>query len=201
MPPPEHSPRCGRIFNSNIHHDHMAGSHRRVDSLPHNCHKLLAAVFPRSTGKWKSMPGRSECPILLNQSLRLGGNALWLIPASIGVYLNQNKKTYLLASLALCLRNLPRLLRSILSISLYPICLLHYPSSFIILLNFQSSTFDLRFSIIHAKRSCYILHHYPFPIFALHQHSSANSKANPSSSPPDRADGNFTFPRKEFTSG
>jgi len=46
---------------------------------------------------------------LLNQILQLGGNALWLIPAAIGVYFNQNKKTYLLASLALCYAIYPAL--------------------------------------------------------------------------------------------
>jgi len=41
----------------------------------------------------------------LTQSLRLGGNGIWLIPAALGVYLvsQENKKqAYLLASLALC---------------------------------------------------------------------------------------------------
>ncbi|MBK9206905.1 MAG: glycosyltransferase family 39 protein [Anaerolineales bacterium] len=44
----------------------------------------------------------SRLPFLLTQTLHLGGHALWLIPALLGVYLNQNKKTYLLVSLALC---------------------------------------------------------------------------------------------------
>lgn len=39
---------------------------------------------------------------LLDQAWRLGGSGLWLLPAAFGLYLNQNKPTYLLASLALC---------------------------------------------------------------------------------------------------
>ncbi|NJN80685.1 MAG: hypothetical protein HC797_09570, partial [Anaerolineales bacterium] len=39
---------------------------------------------------------------LLNQVWRLGRGGWWLIPAAFAIYLNQNKKTYLLTSLALC---------------------------------------------------------------------------------------------------
>ena len=38
---------------------------------------------------------------LLDQVWRLGGNGFWLIPAMIGIFLNQNRRTYLLVSLAL----------------------------------------------------------------------------------------------------
>jgi hypothetical protein len=38
---------------------------------------------------------------LLNQVWGLGGNALWLIPAALGVYLNRNRQAYLLGSLAI----------------------------------------------------------------------------------------------------
>lgn len=51
-----------------------------------------------------TVPG-TRIPFLLNQSLRLGGHALWIIPSLIGVYLvpQENKRqAYLLASLTVC---------------------------------------------------------------------------------------------------
>jgi hypothetical protein len=59
-------------------------------------------LYSQVNGQMDVTVGAARISLLLNQSLRLGGNALWLIPAAIGVYFNQNKKTYLLASLALC---------------------------------------------------------------------------------------------------
>jgi hypothetical protein len=46
-------------------------------------------------------PSAERMAYLLNQVWGLGGHALWLIPATFGIYLNQNRQTYLLASLAL----------------------------------------------------------------------------------------------------
>lgn len=59
-------------------------------------------LYAQITGLMEVTAGAERMSFLLNQSLRLGGNGLWLIPAFIGIYLNQNKKTYLLACLALC---------------------------------------------------------------------------------------------------
>jgi hypothetical protein len=59
-------------------------------------------LYSQVNGSMEVTAGAERMSLLLNQTLRLGGNALWLIPALIGIYLNQNKKTYLLASLALC---------------------------------------------------------------------------------------------------
>jgi hypothetical protein len=47
-------------------------------------------------------PPAERISFLLDQVWRLGGYGLWIIPAALGVYLNQNRQTYLLASLALC---------------------------------------------------------------------------------------------------
>ena len=47
----------------------------------------------------------TRIPFLLTQSLKLGGHAIWLLPALIGIYLvpqQQKRQAYLLASLALC---------------------------------------------------------------------------------------------------
>ncbi len=59
-------------------------------------------LYSQVNGQMEVTAGAARMSLLLNQTVRLGGNALWLIPAAIGVYFNQNKKTYLLASLALC---------------------------------------------------------------------------------------------------
>jgi hypothetical protein len=59
-------------------------------------------LYSQVNGQMEITAGAERMSLLLNQTLRLGGNALWLIPAAIGVYFNRNKKTYLLASLALC---------------------------------------------------------------------------------------------------
>jgi hypothetical protein len=59
-------------------------------------------LYSQVNGQMEVTAGVERMSLLLNQTLRLGGNALWLIPAAIGIYFNHNKKTYLLASLALC---------------------------------------------------------------------------------------------------
>jgi hypothetical protein len=59
-------------------------------------------LYSQVNGQMEITSGATRMSLLLTQTLNLGGNGLWLIPALIGVYFNQNKKTYLLASLALC---------------------------------------------------------------------------------------------------
>jgi hypothetical protein len=59
-------------------------------------------LYSQISGQLVITPQAERTSFLLDQVWRLGGNALWLIPAMIGIYLNQNGKTYLLASLALC---------------------------------------------------------------------------------------------------
>ena len=59
-------------------------------------------LYSQVNGQMEITSGAARMSLLLTQTLSLGGNALWLIPALIGIYFNQNKRTYLLASLALC---------------------------------------------------------------------------------------------------
>jgi hypothetical protein len=59
-------------------------------------------LYSQVNGQMEVTAGTARMSLLLNQFLRLGGNGLWLIPAVIGIYFNQNKRTYLLASFALC---------------------------------------------------------------------------------------------------
>jgi len=59
-------------------------------------------LYSQINGQMEITSGAERMSLLLTQTLHLGGHALWLIPAAIGVYFNQNKKTWLLVSLALC---------------------------------------------------------------------------------------------------
>ncbi|MBI5964563.1 MAG: hypothetical protein HY863_13880 [Chloroflexi bacterium] len=59
-------------------------------------------LYSQINGQMEVNAGAGKISFTLNQAWRLGGSALWLIPAGVGIYFNQNKKTYLLASLALC---------------------------------------------------------------------------------------------------
>jgi len=66
-------------------------------------------LYSQINGLMEITPKAERISFLLNQVWRLGGNGLWLIPAMLGVYLNQNKRIYLLASLALCYAIYPAL--------------------------------------------------------------------------------------------
>jgi hypothetical protein len=66
-------------------------------------------LYSQINGQMDITSGSARASVLLTQTLHLGGHALWLIPAAFGIYLNQNKKTYLLAALALCYAIYPTL--------------------------------------------------------------------------------------------
>jgi hypothetical protein len=57
-------------------------------------------LYSQINGEMVVMPSAERTAYLLNQLWRLGGNGLWLLPAAFGIYLNRNRQTYLLASLA-----------------------------------------------------------------------------------------------------
>lgn len=59
-------------------------------------------LYSQINGELVIVSGADKLTYLLNQIWRFGNHGLWLIPAVLAIYLNQNKKTYLLASLALC---------------------------------------------------------------------------------------------------
>lgn len=102
---------------------------------------------------------------VLNQLWRLGGNGLWLIPAAFGIYLNRNRQTYLLASLAIIYALYPALtgqffpyhyipfiyaiiLVASLSLSYFPLFTHHSPPSFL----FPLSSFILLSTILLTTR-------------------------------------------------
>ena len=69
-------------------------------------------LYAQINGQMEITAQGTRIPFLLTQSLRLGGNGIWLIPAALGVYLvphEQKKHAYLLASLALCYAIYPAL--------------------------------------------------------------------------------------------
>lgn len=57
-------------------------------------------LYTQINGEMAITPSGERMAYLLNQARGLGGNALWLIPAAFGMYLNRDRQTYLLASLA-----------------------------------------------------------------------------------------------------
>ncbi|MDO9302355.1 MAG: hypothetical protein Q7T89_13285 [Anaerolineales bacterium] len=96
-------------------------------------------LYSQINGQMEVTAGAARMSLLLTQSLRLGGNALWLIPAAFGVYLNQNKKTNLLASLALCYAIYPAF-----SGQFFPYHYLPFVYFIILLASLSIPTFDLR---------------------------------------------------------
>ncbi|HNB41887.1 MAG TPA: hypothetical protein PLG52_10335, partial [Anaerolineales bacterium] len=57
-------------------------------------------LYTQINGEMAITPSAERTAYLLNQLWHLGGSGLWLIPAAFGIYLNRNRQTYLLASLA-----------------------------------------------------------------------------------------------------
>ena len=94
------------------------------------------ALYSQINGQMEITTGAERLSLLLTQTLHLGGHALWLIPAAIGVYFNQNKKTYLLAALAFCYALYPAL-----SGQFFPY---HYIPFLYFIILLSSLTFDLR---------------------------------------------------------
>jgi len=66
-------------------------------------------LYSQINGQMEITSGAARLSHLLSQTLHLGGHALWLIPAAVGVYFNQNKKTWLLVALAFCYALYPAL--------------------------------------------------------------------------------------------
>lgn len=66
-------------------------------------------LYSQINGQLEITAPAQQMSFLLNRAWRLGGSGLWLIPAAFGIYFNQNKQTYLLASLALCYAIYPAL--------------------------------------------------------------------------------------------
>lgn len=59
-------------------------------------------LYAQINGAMEVHTGAERTLAILDQMWRLGDEAIWLIPAGLGVYFNRNKPAYLLTSLALC---------------------------------------------------------------------------------------------------
>ena len=62
-------------------------------------------LYAQINGQMEITPQGTRIPFLLTQTFELGGHAIWLLPAVIGIYLvpqQHKRRAYLLASLALC---------------------------------------------------------------------------------------------------
>lgn len=57
-------------------------------------------LYTQINGEMAITPPDERIAYLLDRVWRLGGSGLWLIPAAFGIYLNRNRQTYLIASLA-----------------------------------------------------------------------------------------------------
>lgn len=66
-------------------------------------------LYSQINGRMEINTGADRWLFILSHFPLLGGHALWLIPAGLGIYLNRNRQTYLLASLALCYAIYPAL--------------------------------------------------------------------------------------------
>jgi hypothetical protein len=58
-------------------------------------------LYSQINGSMEVTSSAERMSFLLNQVWRLGGSAVWLVPAGVGLYFQRNRQTYLLASLAL----------------------------------------------------------------------------------------------------
>lgn len=119
-------------------------------------------LYSQINGQMEITPTAERISFLLNQIWRLGGSGLWLLPAAFGIYLNRNRQTYLLASLALCYAIYPALSGQffpyhyipfiyfiILLASLSIATINHQPST----VNFLSSFFFLAVILINVRPS------------------------------------------------
>jgi len=109
-------------------------------------------LYAQINGRMEITPANERLSFLLSQVWRLGGYGLWLIPAALGVYLNQNKQTYLLASLALVYAIYP-----VLSGQFFPYHYIPFIYFILLLASTAISIFHLPLSTHHLPRA-FILH-------------------------------------------
>jgi hypothetical protein len=122
-------------------------------------------LYTQINGEMAITSSAERTAYLLNQVWGLGGNALWLIPAAFGIYLNRNRQAYLLGSLAIIYALYPALtgqffpyhyipfiytiiLVASLSLSYFPLFTHHSPPSFL----FPLSSFILLSTILLTVR-------------------------------------------------
>ncbi len=97
------------------------------------------SLYSQINGEMAITPSAERTAYLLNQFWRLGGGVLWLIPAAFGIYLNRNRQTYLLASLATIYALYP-----VLTGQFFPYHYIPFIYTIILVASLSLSTFDLR---------------------------------------------------------
>jgi len=109
-------------------------------------------LYSQVNGLMEVNVGAEKISFMVDQSWRLGGHALWLIPAAFGIYLNQNKKVYLLASLALCYAVYPAF-----SGQFFPYHYIPFTYFIILLASLPLSTFIIQPSTFNSYASSFLL--------------------------------------------
>ena len=105
-------------------------------------------LYSQVNGLMEVNVGAEKISFMLGQVWRLGGHALWLLPAAFGIYLNQNKKVYLLASLALCYAIYPAF-----SGQFFPYHYIPFTYFIILLASLSISTFTIQLPTLrHGER-------------------------------------------------
>lgn len=119
-------------------------------------------LYSQINGQMEITPAGTRLPFLLTQTIKLGGQAIWLLPAFIGVYLapQENKKhAYLLVGLAACYAIYPALSGQFFEYHYIPFIY------FIVLLS--SLALISHTKILPTKNSSFILSPLFFAIFLL----------------------------------
>lgn len=122
------------------------------------------SLYSQINGRMEINTGAERWLFILAQLPHLGGYWLWLIPAGLGIYLNRNRQTYLLASLTLCYAIYPAL-----SGQFFPYHYIPFAYFILLLASLSISTFDLRpstFPFITSASPSASLHLSSFILFA-----------------------------------
>ena len=109
-------------------------------------------LYAQINGQMEITVQAERMSFLLGQAVRLGGSGVWLIPAMIGIYLNQNKQAYLLAGLALGYAMYPAL-----SGQFFPYHYLPFMYFIIPLASLSISTFNPNTSTLKKYFSSFVL--------------------------------------------
>lgn len=113
-------------------------------------------LYSQINGAMEINTGAARWAFLFGQLPRLGGHWLWLIPALIGIYFNQHRQTWLLASLALCYAIYPAF-----SGQFFPYHYIPF-TYFIILLTSLTVEIPYSFFTLHSSRTVFILYSLSF---------------------------------------
>lgn len=110
-------------------------------------------LYSQINGRMEVTSGTDRWLFILAQFPHFGGHWLWLIPASLGVYLNRDRQTYLLAALALCYAIYPAL-----SGQFFPYHYIPFIYFIILLASLTLSSFRSPLSTFHFPQPSFLFH-------------------------------------------